>query len=134
MHSKRRCRKLRSSPSNKAQLRFATKDFTINVASSPLHFVDKIKSLGVYIDSNLSMDVQVNAACRSCNYQIRAFRQIRPNLSAIANTLKSEVILKNNYEINFRQDNYINSLLEFHSKLYTTYYQRQTSKYLYNFR
>ena len=65
-----------------AQLRFATIDFMINVAGSPLHLVDKIKSLGVYIDSNLSMDAQVNAVCRSCNYQIRAFRQIRLDLPA----------------------------------------------------
>ena len=65
-----------------AQLRFATKDFKINIAGSSLHPVDKIKSLGEYIDSNLSMDVQVNAVCRSRNYQIRAFRQIRPDLPA----------------------------------------------------
>ena len=30
------------------------------------------------------------------------------------------MILKNNYEVDFRQYNAINSLLEFHSKLYTS--------------
>ena len=32
----------------------------------------------------------------------------------------SEIFLKNNYEVDFRQDNSINSLLGFHSKLYTS--------------
>ena len=40
-------------------------------------------------------------------------------ISANTNTLKSEMILKNNYEVDFRQDKYINSLLGFRSKLYT---------------
>ena len=40
--------------------------------------------------------------------------------SAITNTLKSEMILKNNYEVDFRQDKSTNSLLGFHSKLYTS--------------
>ena len=35
-------------------------------------------------------------------------------------TLKSEMFLKNNYEVDYRQDNSINSLLGFHSKLYTS--------------
>ena len=30
------------------------------------------------------------------------------------------MILKNNYEIDFRQDKFINNLLVFHSKLYTS--------------
>ena len=60
----------------------ATKYFKINVTGSPLYLVDRVKSLGVYIDSNLSKDVQVNDVCRSCNYQIRAFRQMSPDLPA----------------------------------------------------
>ena len=30
------------------------------------------------------------------------------------------MVLKNNYEVDFRKDNYINSLLGFHSNLYTS--------------
>ena len=30
------------------------------------------------------------------------------------------MILKNNYEVDFRQDKFINNLLGFHSKLYTS--------------
>ena len=41
-------------------------------------------------------------------------------ISANTNTLKSAMIPKNNYEVDFRQDNSINSLLGFHSKRYTS--------------
>ena len=41
-------------------------------------------------------------------------------ISANTNTLKSEMILKNNYEVDIRQNRSVNSLLEFHSKLYTS--------------
>ena len=42
-------------------------------------------------------------------------------ITANTNTLKSEMILKNiNYEIDFRQNNSTNSLLGFHSKIYTS--------------
>ena len=41
-------------------------------------------------------------------------------ISANTNTLKSEMILKNNYDVDFRQDNSINGLLGFNSKLYTS--------------
>ena len=39
-------------------------------------------------------------------------------IAANTNTLKSEMILKNNYEVDFRLDKSINSLLGFHSNLY----------------
>ena len=41
-------------------------------------------------------------------------------ISAYTNTLKSEMFLKDNYEVDFRQYNSINSLLGFHTKLYTS--------------
>ena len=41
-------------------------------------------------------------------------------ISANTNTLKSEIFLRNNDEVDFRQYNSINCLLEFHSKLYTS--------------
>ena len=41
-------------------------------------------------------------------------------LSANTNTFKSEMILKNNYEVDFRRYKSINSLLGFHSKFYTS--------------
>ena len=39
-------------------------------------------------------------------------------ISANTNTLKSEMLLKGNYEIDFRKDKSINSLLGFDSNLY----------------
>ena len=41
-------------------------------------------------------------------------------ISANTNTLKYEMFLKNNYEVDFRKDKSINSLLRFHSNLYTS--------------
>ena len=41
-------------------------------------------------------------------------------ISANTNRIKSEMILKNYYEVDFRQDKSINSLLGFHSQLYTS--------------
>ena len=41
-------------------------------------------------------------------------------ISANTNTLKSEMFLKNNCEVDFRKDKSINCLLGFHSKLYTS--------------
>ena len=41
-------------------------------------------------------------------------------MSANTNTLKSEMFIKNNYEVDFRRYNFINSLLGFDIKLYTS--------------
>ena len=41
-------------------------------------------------------------------------------ISANTNILKSEMFLKNNYEVDFRKEKSINSLLGFHSNLYTS--------------
>ena len=41
-------------------------------------------------------------------------------ISANTNTLKSEMIINNNCEVDFKRYNSINSLLEFDSKLYTS--------------
>ena len=41
-------------------------------------------------------------------------------ISANTKTWKSEMIIKDNYEVDFRRYNSINSLLRFHSKLYTS--------------
>ena len=41
-------------------------------------------------------------------------------ISANINTLQSEMIINDNYEVDFRQDKSINSLLGFKNKLYTS--------------
>ena len=47
-------------------------------------------------------------------------KQVIRFTSANTNTLKSEMIIKNNSEVDFRRYNSINSLLGFDSKLYTS--------------
>ena len=42
---------------------------------------DHIKILGVHLDSVLSMNVQVAAVAKACNFHIRALRHIRPLLT-----------------------------------------------------
>ena len=56
---------------------------------------------------------------KNCHYD-KANDKIDIEISANANTLKSEMFLKNNYEVDFRKDISINSLLGFHSNLYTS--------------
>ena len=41
-------------------------------------------------------------------------------ISANTNALKSDMNVKNNYEVDFGKDKFINSLLGFDSKLYTS--------------
>ena len=45
-------------------------------------------------------------------------------ISVNTNTFKSEMILKDSYEVDFRQYNAINCLLGFESKLYTSGFHR----------
>ena len=51
-----------------------------------------------------------------CHYD-KANDKDKYEISANTNTVNSEMILKNNYEVDYRQDKSINSLLGFHSKL-----------------
>ena len=51
---------------------------------------------------------------KNCHYD-KASDKCYFEISANTNTLKSEMILKNNYEVHFRLYNFINSLLGFHS-------------------
>ena len=45
-------------------------------------------------------------------------------ISANTNTLKSEISLKSNYDVDFRKDKSINSLLGFDSNLYTSRFHK----------
>ena len=49
----------------------------------------------------------------------KAYDKVYIEISANANTLKSEIILKDNFEVDFMRYKSINSLQRFHSKLYT---------------
>ena len=57
---------------------------------------------------------------RKNGYYNKANDKDNIEISANTNTFKSEMFLRNNYEVDFRQYNSISSLLGFHSKLYTS--------------
>jgi len=48
-----------------------TQDFNLTVGDSFINAVHYVRNLGVYLDSSLAMDKQVNAVSGSCYYQIR---------------------------------------------------------------
>ena len=56
---------------------------------------------------------------KNCHYD-KANDKDYIEISANTNMLKSEMIIKDNYEVDFRQDKSISCLLGFHSKLYTS--------------
>ena len=56
---------------------------------------------------------------KNCHYD-KANDKDNIEISANTNKLKSEMIINNNYEVDFRRYNSINSLLGFDSKLYTS--------------
>ena len=57
---------------------------------------------------------------RKNGYYDKANDKDNIEISANTNTLKSEMFLKNKYEVDFRQHETINSFSGFHSKLYTS--------------
>ena len=61
-----------------------------------------------------------NEKFRKKSHNDKANDKVYIEISANTNTLKSELIIKDNYEVDFRRYNSINSLLGFHSKLNTS--------------
>ena len=53
----------------------------IAIGGTEIVVSDHIKILGVHLDSTLSMNVQVAATAKACNFHIRALRHIRPLLT-----------------------------------------------------
>ena len=49
---------------------------TLQVDSETVPFSNKVKNLGVYIDSNLNMNAQVNNICKTVYFQIRKLGQL----------------------------------------------------------
>src|SRR6218665_3810063 len=50
---------------------------SLKIGDASLAIVDNVKLLGVIFDSTLSMDKQVNAVVKVCNFHIRALRHVR---------------------------------------------------------
>ena len=53
----------------------------VKVANAYIQISDKLKTLGVSIDSKLTFEHHVSSICKSCYFHIRAFRHIRPSLT-----------------------------------------------------
>lgn len=50
---------------------------TINVGDATINIVDKVRNLGLILDSNLSMTAHVNHVIKSCYFHLRRLGQIR---------------------------------------------------------
>ena len=84
-------------------------DGRITIGGTEIVVSDHIKILGVYLDSTLSMNVQVAAVAKACNFHIRALCHIRPLLTKrVAQTISYGMVTA-------RLD-YCNSLLQGTSK------------------
>ena len=64
---------------------------------------------------------------KNCYYD-KSNNKYNIEISANTKTLTSEMIIKNNYEVDFRQDKSINSLVGIYSKLYTSGFN-ESNKY-----
>ena len=92
-------------------------DGRIAIGGMEIVVSDHIKILGVHLDSTLSMNEQVSAVAKACNFHIRALRHIRPLLTKrVAQTISYGMVTA-------RLD-YCNSLLQGTSKYNITRLQR----------
>ena len=63
------------------KLRHADKPSSIKVAGCCIDVCEKLKTLGVTLDSALTIEDHINGVVRSCNFHIRALRHIRRHLT-----------------------------------------------------
>jgi len=75
------------------RLRISELPETVTVAGSTIATTDKLKVLGVVLDSSLTFDQHVRDTVRNCNFHLRALRRIRPSLTSdVANTMAYSII------------------------------------------
>ena len=63
------------------QLAKRATDTDLKIGDASVAIVESVKLLGVILDSTLSMDKQVNALVKACNFDIRALRHVRSCLT-----------------------------------------------------
>ena len=63
------------------QLAKRATDTDLKIGDASVAIVESVKPLGVILDSTLSMDKQVNALVKACNFHIRALRHVRSCLT-----------------------------------------------------
>ena len=71
----------------------------LNTGGSPIPFQPKVKSLGVVLESSLTMSHHISAVCRSAYLELRRISAIRPFLttSATATLVCSRVLSRIDY-------------------------------------
>ena len=73
----------------------------LNDINTTIPLSDKVKILGVTLDSNLTMGLHTKALSKSCFYHIRSFRQIRSSLDdAMAASVASALVSSRLDQIN----------------------------------
>jgi len=66
---------------------------SVSVAGSPVSFSPCIKVLGVFVDSDLSMNKQIASVCQSASFHTRAISHIRSSLNLkVANSLACALV------------------------------------------
>ena len=65
----------------KAKLKYVPQTSSLTLSGSTIPFSYKIRNLGVYLDSNLSMDQYVNLLCRSVFLELRRRGHLRHHLT-----------------------------------------------------
>ena len=68
----------------KAKLKFVPQTSSLTLSGSIIPFSYKVKNLGVYLDSNLSMGKHVNFLCRSVFLELRRIWHLRRHLTVDA--------------------------------------------------
>ena len=76
------------------QLQAASAIKAVSVAGSSLSLTDKMKTLGVVLDSRLTFESHVSSVVQSCNYHVQAIRHIQDLLDqSTAQKLACSLIL-----------------------------------------
>jgi hypothetical protein len=66
----------------------------VSMGGTIIPLSDSIKSLGVVIDKQLTLDKHVMNVCRTCNYHIKGLRSLRPSLNAAtAETIGRSIVM-----------------------------------------
>ncbi len=92
-------------------------DLEIEIGSSKIKSCDNVRNLGVVLDSNVTMEKQVNNICKTSFYYIRLLGQLRKFLSKDAATMVTHAFVTSRLD-------YCNSLLHGISKSLSDKLQR----------
>ena len=76
------------------QLAKFSRPITVRVDNQPIQCKNNLTTLGVVVDSELSLADRINSLVSSCNYHLRAFRRLRPMMSSeLSETVGRAIVL-----------------------------------------